>query len=122
MKSLCLAVIFVFSAALIRAEEDLSLNTIWTSMSQVEGTLLWRSDISTSSAGSDEIITNCIIGFMREDGEKESFVSVLRLPILKNDNYVTAVTDGVLKITIKGSGQMVLNLDLRNFQPMALAR
>ena len=118
MKCLRLAVIFVFSITLVRAEEDKGLHSIWTAMSQIEGTRLIRSDQATSPEGSNETTRCCSIGYYR--GDSELFVSILTLPILENDEYVTVVTDGVLKISTKSEGKMVLNLDLRNFQPMAL--
>ncbi len=93
-----------------------------TSMSQLDGSILWRFDSSTSSKDSDEVTRNCTIGYMTADGEKGVFVPVLSLPVLKNDAYVTTVADGVLKITTKKGGKMVLHLNLRNFQPMSLAK
>lgn len=110
------------SFALSAPGETSTGKTIWTSMSQLDGTILWRSDSSTSPKDSDDATRNCTIGYMTADGEKELFVPVLTLPALENDSYVTTVADGVLKITTQKAGKMVLNLNLRNFLPIALTK
>lgn len=112
---------FVMSIIFVQAEEGVIYKT-WTEMSQLEGTLLWRLDISTSPQGSDDATRSCTIGYMIEDKGQESFVPVLILPTLDRDVYVIAVVDGVLKITAKKASKMILSLNLRNFQPIALTR
>ena len=97
-----------------------AVSTIWTSMSQIAGTVLIRSDSSTGPEGSKEFTATCTIGY-RTGGQKSEIIPVLTLPPLKNDNYAIELVAGELRVTSKNSGNMIVTLLLRNLVPALLA-
>lgn len=109
----------IFSACSY-AEEKGKLNSIWTSVSPIEGTILMRLDTSTGPVDAKEFTSNCSVGYNTvtgKNGDKSSFVSILSLPQLKNDIYVIVQDAGILKITTKKTGKQVVHLNLRNLVP-----
>jgi len=122
------ALISVFVIISTNAEEppkdNREINTIWTSMDQIDGTVLIRSDVSTGPERSKNYTRTCTIGYMtaKTDSKEGEFIPVLSLPSLKNDDYMIKVIDGELKVTTKNAGNMVVTLNLRNLVPSLLAQ
>jgi hypothetical protein len=128
MKTLAICtLISVFVIFCTNAEESpkdkREVNTIWTSMERIDGTVLMRSDVSTGPEGSKNFTRTCTVGYnTATTGNKEGeFVPVLALPSLKNDAYIMKVADGELRVTTKNAGSMVVTLNLRNLVPSLLA-
>jgi|688.fasta_scaffold492824_1 hypothetical protein len=128
MKTLAICtLISVFVIFCTNAEEPpkdkREVNTIWTSMERIDGTVLMRSDVSTGPEGSKNLTRSCTVGYKTAPtGNKEGeFVPVLALPPLKNDAYIMKVADGELRVTTKNAGSMVVTLNLRNLVPSLLA-
>lgn len=128
MKTLAIfTLISVFVILPTKAEEPPKgkgeVNTIWTSMERIDGTVLMRSDMSTGPEGSKNFTRTCTVGYMTATtgNKKGEFVPVLVLPPIKNDAYAMKVVDGQLRVTTKNTGSMVVTLNLRNLVPSLLA-
>lgn len=106
-----------------RPKDNREVNTIWTSMDRIDGTVLMRRDVSTGPEGSKNFTRTCTVGYMTTTvGDKKGdFVQVIAMPSLKNDAYVMIAVDGELRVTTKNTGSMVVTLNLKNLVPSLLA-
>ncbi|MFC4994696.1 hypothetical protein [Rubritalea tangerina] len=88
--------------------------------SNIEGSQLYRSD-GVDVFHTDEKLKHFSIGYIllpHENAMKQGFVSLMDLPPLKNDQYVTKVEKSVLHIQLKSTGTLIVSLPLQNLEPL----
>lgn len=118
-----ITIIFSLIAFTAQAKEDDAISVTYSTMQEIEGSSLMRIDMSTAKNQDDKIRNDdCRIGYMKRTGKesKTKFVTLLTLPTLKNDSYITKVKNGRLHVATKISKTMVLILDIESLAPTLL--